>query len=150
MELHNGVVAVGLVGMGMLYLVQLPKAWRNEGNALNPHRPFAAWPFGAPLWRGWLRAATVSAFTSVLLGIWVAIDSSSLNSSAWGIAAGGLLGLVFAGFTLGASITLFNRPKNLVVPHLRNQPGALAEWQGVEVPPAPPPRLSGRRRAHWW
>ncbi|MBA3429370.1 MAG: hypothetical protein H0U07_12490 [Actinobacteria bacterium] len=42
---------------------------------------------------------------------------------------------VLAGVALmvGAAVALYNRPRLLVAPHLRELPGAVDEWRGVAV-----------------
>jgi hypothetical protein len=41
--------------------------------------------------------------------------------------------LVAIALLLTAAVALYNRPKFLVSPHLRELPGAVDEWKGVEV-----------------
>jgi hypothetical protein len=63
-----------------------------------------------------------------------------------GSSAAHAIGLLFSALAallavLAATITFFNRPRFLVPPHLRHQPGAIAEWLGEPVRPTEPPRV---------
>ncbi len=42
-------------------------------------------------------------------------------------------------FALMPCVFLFNRPRWAVVPHLRHQHGAIAEWSGQQSAPTPEP-----------
>jgi hypothetical protein len=133
------VAIVILAGLAFLIhgLVFGPRWWRNElpGLAYRPDDVPEWWPYGGALWRGMLRTPLVG---------WIAIP---LGCAGAGLAqldgvfagVGGVLALVSVGLVcLMVPIVLFNRPKFLVIPWLRDQPGAIAEWRGAEVPPTPP------------
>jgi hypothetical protein len=111
------------------YVYLVAKVWRGESQ-LDPSSPPAFWPFSIALWRGVSRAFVIQGLCVILLigggvgGDVVGEDSAGYN---WvmGVGLVGLLGL----FLLAFPITFFNRPKFLVPPHQREEPGALAEWR---------------------
>jgi hypothetical protein len=94
--------------------------------------PFPWWVWGAPLWRGYVRgmvavgATFVTDLVAVMALIWLP------GGDAVVIAVVPLLvGSLAVGFVLMLTIVLFNRPRRLVPPYLRDQPGAVAEWLGA-------------------
>lgn len=132
-----------LVGVGAAVLfvvagsVLMPSIWRNE-RGHDPDRPPAMWGFGIVLWRATVRLVPLSV-PACLVGVAVVLtgaggdESPSPVSLIAGFASLVLLALIF-------SVALFNRPKSIVAPHLRHQPGALAEWLGQAPAPTPPPK----------
>lgn len=116
-----------LMVVGYFYVVG--KVWRGESH-LDGSRPPEFWPFSLPLWRGVGRALPIQGMSVLLLiGGGVAGDVVGKQSQAYdvvmGIGALGLLGL----FLLAFPITYFNRPRFLVPPHQRGDPGAVEEWR---------------------
>jgi hypothetical protein len=91
--------------------------------------PFPWWVWGAPLWRGYVRGL-------VTVGATFVIDLIAVLALVW--LPGGdavviavapvLLGSIAVGFVLAVTIVLFNRPRRLVPPYLRDQPGAVSDW----------------------
>jgi hypothetical protein len=91
--------------------------------------PFPWWVWGAALWRGYVRAM-------VAVGTTFVVDLLALMVLIW--APGGdviviaivplLVVSLAVGFGLMITIVLFNRPRRLVPPYLRDQPGAVGEW----------------------
>jgi len=65
----------------------------------------------------------------LLIGGGIAADLAGKESSGYDvgmtIGLAGLLGIVL----LALPITFFNRPRFLVPPHQRDEPGAVAEWR---------------------
>src|SRR3954453_18390597 len=121
------VVFFGLLAAGYAYAVG--RVWRGHSE-LDGAPPPAWWPFSPPLWRGVARAFPVQgACALVLIGGGIAADLAGRDSSGYdvGMAVGlvGLLGIVL----LALPIALYNRPRFLVPPHQRDEPGALAEWR---------------------
>jgi hypothetical protein len=121
-----------------LFIPVGPRIWRNEwGYAWDPER-------GGPLWRGFVRITIISGpflGLTALLNVVYALSDHRLTA-AFRIGAVLWMGLIVCAVT----IVLFNRPKRLVAPHLRHQPGAIAEWLGRKVAPTPPPRHRPLRR----
>jgi hypothetical protein len=113
------------------------RLWTNElRRTFDPDVAPSGWIFGDALWRGWFRVAFLGYLVVSLFGLagllWL-VDGETVNLVGGYAAALAVLLMVFA-----VPIVLLNRPKFLVVPWLRDQPGAIAEWRGAEVPPTPP------------
>jgi hypothetical protein len=123
--------------LGVFYVYVVAKVWLGESE-LDSSKPPDIWPFGLPLWRGLSRAFVIQGLCVLLLiGGGVASDAVGKDSAAFDWLMGiGLLGL----FLLAFPITLFNRPKFLVPPRQRDEPGALEEWRRERV------RRSSRKR----
>jgi hypothetical protein len=118
------------------------RVWRNEWKwAWNPDQVPDWWDYGGPLWRGFVRISPVSGASLGLLAlaaVLLSFDHPTIYAVGQGVA---FLAVVVLG--LAGVIVLFNRPRSLVAPHLRHQPGALAEWRGQEALPTEPPRPHG-------
>jgi hypothetical protein len=121
------------------------RVWTNEwrGRTFDPDVVPEYWIFGDAMWRGWFRLAFLGYLVVSLFGIagllWV-VGDETLDLVGGYAAALAILLMVFI-----VPIVLFNRPKFLVLPWLRDQPGAIAEWRGAEVPPTPPAGTGLRR-----
>lgn len=119
----------------------LPRVWRHEFRHFDRTPPY--WPWGAALWRGFVRmmpmgvvGCAVLVIVAVVLLLTPEEPSGPFVRPYWAVVPCLVaLGVVFAGML---SVVLVNRPRVIVPPHLRGQPGALAEWRE---------RQSGRRRA---
>jgi len=111
------------VFMLAMWIAGAPRLWRGESDV---DEPAPAWPFGAPAWRGVIRSFIVGppCIALVFAGGAVA-ELTDADDLGMAIAAFGLLAVV----ALHVPILLFNRPKALVPPPLRDQPGALREWR---------------------
>jgi hypothetical protein len=119
------IFAVLVVG----YLFVIARIWQGRSE-YDPTRPPAFWPFSDALWRGVARAFPVQGGCVLLLiGGGITADLIGKDGSGYDIAmAVGLAGLLGI-FLLALPITFFNRPRFLVPPHQRDEPGALAEWR---------------------
>ena len=111
------------------YCYAVGKVWRGESK-FDRDNPASFWPFSVALWRGGGRALPVlGASTLVLLGAGITSDLIGTDSRYYDavMATGflGLLGTVFLAFP----IMYFNRPKLLVPPVWRDEPGAVEEWR---------------------
>ena len=111
------------------YLFVIARVWQGRSQ-YDPSSPPAFWPFSLPLWRGVARAFPIQgACVLILLGGGIAGDLIGEDGKGYDVAMGigfvGVLGL----FLLAFPITFFNRPRFLVPPHQRDEPGALAEWR---------------------
>ena len=120
------IVFVGILG---LYLVAIKRVWQGRSE-IDPSDPPAWWPFSLPLWHGVARAFPVQgACVILLIGGGIGADLAGKDSSGYdigmSIGLAGLLGI----FLLALPITFFNRPRFLVPPHQRDEPGAFAEWR---------------------
>lgn len=120
-----------------------PRVWRNEAG-LTADVPIATWIWGTAAWRGFVRASTL-VFPVCWALVAPAFVLGTVTGAAWaeavGLTLGGAGGLFL--FVGGAAVGLFNRPRWLVAPHLRQQPGMLAELLGAPVPQTPPPGTAG-------
>lgn len=136
------VVLIVLAGFG-LWLFWIPRWWRNEPAwSYDPDRPPPAWPYGAALWRSGVRTNALAGPVALLLAVLYALDASSAG---WTRAAFLVAAVPFcAVLGLAVTVVLFNRPRWAVVPHMRHQPGLLAEWRGARAEPTERP---ARRRA---
>jgi hypothetical protein len=111
------------------YLYAVAKVWRGESE-FDRDSPPAFWPFSVPLWRGVGRALPIQGL-SVLLIIGAGIASDLVGSGSSGydaVMAVGLLG-VLGNLLVAVPIICFNRPKLLVPPPWRDDPGAVREWR---------------------
>jgi hypothetical protein len=92
------------------------------------------WPFGNALLRGWIRMTPVA-----IAGIWIMLAIVAIGIPSTGAEPGSALYalgyllipltlLLFACFAVMVTIVLFNRPRFLVAPHLRTDPGAISAW----------------------
>jgi hypothetical protein len=92
------------------------------------------WPWGEALLRGWIRMTPTA-----IGGLWIVLAGLASGIPSTGAERGTplyALGYVFVvtivmlAIWIGAmiSITLINRPRFLVAPHLQSEPGALATW----------------------
>jgi hypothetical protein len=120
-------VACAIASIGVILAsLNIPRIWKNHVRAYD--RVPAWWQWGAPVWRGFVRAIPVGtvSFGLLTLAMWFAIlfdnhlvgrDLSMPLLLLFGLAMVCLVG-----------IYLFNQPWFLVPPHLQRQPGALLEW----------------------
>ena len=89
--------------------------------------PPPAWPWGDAMWRSAYRSLVVLGIASLLMSILVAVPNDAQGifeaieeASAWGI-----LGCV----AVFAFVALWNKPRILVPPRLRDEPGELQRWK---------------------
>jgi len=113
------------------YAYAVAPVWRGHSE-LDGSAPAAWWPFGTPLWRGAARAFPVQGgCVLLLLGGGIAADLAGEGSAGYDVAMGiGLIGLLGV-IGLALPITFYNRPRFLVPPHQRDEPGAVAEWRAA-------------------
>jgi hypothetical protein len=105
------------------WLVGAPRLWRGDAEV---DEPPPAWPFGAAAWHGVMRSFIVCPPFIVLVFAGGAVaELSDADDLGMAIGAIGLL----ASVVLHVPILLWNRPKALVPPPMRGEPGALREWR---------------------
>jgi hypothetical protein len=116
-----GVLAAAVV-LG-LWLYGAPRLWRGEADV--DTEPLA-WPLGRVWWRGVIRSFIVwPPFMALALAGGAVADLTSRDDLGMILV---LIGL-FGGLTIHLTIVLVNRPKAVVPPALREQPGAIGEWR---------------------
>jgi hypothetical protein len=113
------------------YFYAVGKVWRGESE-FDGDDPPAFWPFSKALWRGAGRALPVlGASVLVLIGAGITSDLVGTDSKYYDtVMAIGVLGLLVM-FVIAFPIMYFNRPKLLVPPIWRDDPGAVAEWRAA-------------------
>jgi len=120
------VASAGLTGIWMVALIGFV---RGGFNAITPpERAPIWWPFSVAAWRGQRRATyVVLPFSGAFIATcWLAIASShGILPAVVPVVASGVVLLSFGLFT---SIVLFNRPKFVVPPTMRNEKGAIDVW----------------------
>ena len=120
------VLALGLLAV---WVGTAQRQWRGTGRlAAGEMPPF--FPFSDPVWRGVVRSfSACGPFVVLLLAGGAAAALAPEGSATFSAAmAAGFVGLT--GFVvLHVSILFLNRPRFLVPPALRDEPGALAAWR---------------------
>jgi hypothetical protein len=143
----DGVFYAAALLMATFATVALRKGWRNEG-PLDTDKPSLRWPGSLAAWRGHVRCQSVCGPVALLLGTAaVVIDRAGGSADAPHIVAA-MVGLPVAILVFVAMpfVYLFNKPKWLVAPHLRHQPGRISEALGDPVRPTPAPGSATRER----
>jgi hypothetical protein len=116
----GAIAALFLVGA---WLYAAPRQWRGESGLDRTGTP-PAWPFGDAAWRGVARSFVIGTpFVALALAGGAVAELTSDD------ALGAILGLtgIVGAMTFHLPILLVNRPKAVVPPPLRAQPGAIAE-----------------------
>jgi hypothetical protein len=110
----------------------LTMARRPAGLAADLSRPAEWWPFDLPSWRALVRIAPVGAAEGAIWGAWY-IAEGLPDSGPVDTAEAVLQALILVALVLLLSVALFNRPRLLVSPPLRDLPGAIEEWRSQGV-----------------
>ena len=131
----QAIVLILLLALMFGASLRMLRVWRDSNTSERIFKTMRSWWFwGDPLLRGWIRALPVG-----LIGGWLLVDSMiaaaalATETITSGVGFGILTLLViglFVSLGMVATIMLFNRPRFAVPPHLRDQPGAVAEWRG--------------------
>lgn len=124
----------------------LPRIWRNE-LGWDPDRSPAFWGFDLASWRGLVRCSFLAGPMFLAAAPGYALDSAGADG-AWAEILVVLSAAVTVPilFVVMPCVFLFNRPRWAVVPHLRHQHGAIAEWRGKRSASTPEPaRTPGLR-----
>lgn len=127
------VALIFMTALTVVALTQLRRIWRGELTDLHEAGSRDYWPLGEALRRGFLRGLVVGivGFTCLLIALAAAIAADELTGTAAAALerTGQALFLLFVVLlVVDAGVTLFNRPKFVVPPYLRDEPGALAMW----------------------
>jgi len=115
------------------YVYALSKVWRGESE-FDRDDPPPFWPFSVALWRGAGRALPVQGL-SILLVIGTGIASDLIGSDSRyydAVMALGFFGLLLT-ILVAFPIMYYNRPRRLVPPPWRGDPGAVEEWRSARA-----------------
>ena len=134
MTLFGAGLVFALLFLGVIYVLVARKVWGGE-SGLDGDVPPDWWFLGAATWRGIARAYVATGpFLLLFCAGALAAEVTDAYDAGMAVSVAGLL----LGVLVHASIVLFNRPKALVPPHLRDEPGALAERRQRRARPARP------------
>lgn len=125
------------------------RSWTNTGNALHADSPRPIWAGNLASWRAHVRwTAFCGPLALVLATAAAMIAGTGASGDAYNLVMLALLlPVLLLVFVATPAIVWLNRPKWLVPPHLRHQPGRIAEVLGDPVRPTPPPVPRGGRQA---
>lgn len=123
MTLYGAGLIFALLFLGVIFALVARKVWHGE-SGLDGDVPPEWWFLGDATWRGVARAYIATA-PFVLLFFAGALVAEVTDADDLGMAVSA--GALVLGVLVHGSIVLFNRPQSLVPPHLRDEPGALAE-----------------------
>ena len=144
----NSILGAGLVVFFVVVgSVSLPRYWRGDPRAIDAPE---TWGLMTPgIWRGTKRAAVVMIPTiTVMCGLASVFFSVRYNSPTYTLLVEIAIVVMVVGFSLITTITLFNRPRFLVPPAMRADPGLLAERRaGKRTRRGPPTKRSGAKIA---
>ena len=123
MTLYGASLIFSFLFLGVIYAVVARRVWRGE-SGLDGDVPPAWWFLGDATWRGVARAYIATGpFVLVIFAGGLIAEFTDAYDAGMAVAVSGIL----LGALVHGSIVLFNRPQALVPPHLRDEPGALAE-----------------------
>jgi hypothetical protein len=110
-----------------------PRHWRGESRLSGDDAPL--WfPFSEPVWRGVVRSYVVWApCIALFMGGAVVAALSPENSAVYNAGMAAATVGLFGGTAIHLPILFFNRPKFLVPPSLRSEPGAIEAWRGARA-----------------
>jgi len=105
-----------------LSLVIGPRIWRNKWDyAWDPAG-------GGAMWRGFVRITPIGGPVLGMTGLVAVIHWLGDGRQTASFAVASVIWVAM--LVVVGTIVLFNRPKWMVAPHLRRQPGAVGEWLG--------------------
>jgi hypothetical protein len=123
MTLYGASLIFTVLFLGVIFVLVAPKVWRGE-SGLDGDSPPEWWFLGDATWRGVARGYLASVpFVLLMFVGGIVAEFTDAYDAGMAIAVLGLL----AAAVLNLGIVLFNRPRAVVPPHLRAEPGALAE-----------------------
>ncbi len=132
-------VIAGVIAATSLYALRgFWSEWRGR-SVTDPHRAPDWLPFDLVWWRALVRSGPAGTIEGPLVAAGYVV--SGLDSwSAQQVVEVIIAVLAAVALLLTGAVALYNRPKRLVPPHLRELPGAVDEWKGVEVTEEDPSR----------
>lgn len=133
MNLRLLIPALLLTPICLIALWQVPKIWRMKADIQRPEATKKWWPFSEALREGFLRGLPVGILAGTALTASMALtaveEATRGSTSRVAAEAAWIAFLVFVALLLiDLSVTLFNRPKFVVPPATRDEPGAIALW----------------------
>lgn len=130
---------IALILMGVLFVgasSQLRNLWRGTTRGLREPELSQWWPFGSILGSAFVRTMHLA----VLLGggivflVFSDILQDHFPGEAWRVSRVTVAFMILVLASLWVSVAAFNRPRWVVPPYLRDQPGALsALWQRLKA-----------------
>lgn len=118
---------VGLVIMGGLVILSIPlmpKYWRGEYRQLHDRGSSSWWVWGDALRRGFLRGLHIGVVAAAGVSFAVVFHAAADAGVGWAGPAGWIAFGLFGGcIAVDLLVVLVNRPRWLVPPHARNEPG---------------------------
>ena len=128
------VIIVGLGG-GTAAVARVPSFWKDQwsGAFRQPDSAPAWWLWGQPFWRAYLRGYPLGAVAFLIVMASFAASNLMQRSpdeagpAFWALLPGGLALAVAT--VLGLGLVFINRPKWVVAPRHRSEPGVLQEWR---------------------
>ncbi len=125
-------IIAGVIVATSLYAVRgFWSEWRRR-SASDPYRSADWWPFDLLWWRALVRSGPAGTIEGPLVAAGYVVSGFD-SSSAQQVVEVIIAVLAAIALLLTAAVALYNRPKFLVPPHLRELPGAVDELKGVEV-----------------
>jgi hypothetical protein len=133
MTVREGVVLSIWIALILVATLRLPRYWRGEPPVDIERNLRRFWPYSEAALQGWLRALTAAYIAAwfMLFGMLAIVLVPSADQSAGPIVAWIVLASIagtVAMVAIAASIIMFNWPKRLVFPALREQEGLLSRW----------------------
>jgi hypothetical protein len=133
MRMSAGSIALAIVvGLLTIYLViSAVRLWHDPARADRIDSAYAVLPFGPRVRRGtvrgaWPRAAILACVTGIVLLGTAPTHAQLAAGKADAVIAVVLIGLLLVAGLLQLSIILVNRPRWIVPPHMRAEPGVLS------------------------
>jgi hypothetical protein len=124
------VVAVICIAVSIAAWRGLPRSWRGDHPWFARKTAPGWFPWGSALWRGWRRVALIAPFalTALTLSLVAGGLISAHSGVAWFPRVCAYL-FAFSAFVLIPAVILLARPKLVIPPVLRDEPGAIADWR---------------------
>jgi hypothetical protein len=121
-------------GLGLASALAWPHIWSGRRDEELDQALRVVWPYGAPSRKGFARSGPLSFAMMIVLGIMVVLHAPVIvdHAPAVAIAAeyvGGVL--VLAGCVTFCTVMAVNRPKFIVAPHRRSEPGVFEEQRAA-------------------
>jgi hypothetical protein len=142
MSAHDIIVGVVATLIAAWSLVLLPRIWRGYltrketrfRGQLRTHGYLGLiwWPFGEATRRGAVRASPAATlwWCGLTVFYWASVLSAGqAGSRVWHVVAWVSAASALVWFALILTVMFFNKPKFVVPPSQRNDPGAVAEWR---------------------